>query len=598
MFRRPTGLLTAIIMIVTTSCTLISGCQPQLPKGFSVARLWNEANLHAISRDFPAPTVHARNLFHTSAAMWDAWAAFDDAGTGYFVDADMSGSPSDRQVAISFAAYGVLRPRYALADGGSESLAEFDQLMSELCLDPKTADRDNPDTPAGLGHRIATVILEGTRDDGSLERQGYESSDYRPINEPLNVSQSGTAMADPNRWQPLLLDEAITQNGIPLPSGLQSFVGSQWGHVTSFALPSDPDGVPIDPGSPPYIGDPAFAEAVVEVIELSSRLEADGSSMIDIGPTSLGNNPLGTNDGRGYATNPVTGDPYAPQIVDEGDFGRVLAEYWADGPSSETPPGHWNTIANRASDQMDEFRIGGVGPEVDRLEWDVKLYFALNGANHDAAIAAWGLKAVYDYVRPISMIRYMGGLGQSTNRAQPMYHEWGLPLIDGLIELVTDESARERHAGLTAGTIAIRAWSGPAPDHSGPAGVAWIPAVDWVPYQAPTFVTPSFAGYVSGHSAFSRASAEVLTAITGSEFFPGGLGEWLEVKGSLAFELGPNDPVTFQWASYRDAADQAGRSRLYGGIHVEADDLGGRIVGAECGIGAWSLAQRYFAGDA
>jgi hypothetical protein len=312
----------------------------------------------------------------------------------------------------------------------------------------------------------------------------------------------------------------------------------------------------------------------------------------------LGNNPLGTNDGRGYASNPVTGDPYAPQIVDEGDFGRVLAEYWADGPSSETPPGHWNTIANRASDQMDEFRIGGVGPEVDRLEWDVKLYFALNGANHDAAIAAWGLKAVYDYVRPISMIRYMGGLGQSTNRAQPMYHEWGLPLIDGLIELVTDESARERHAGLTAGTIAIRAWSGPAPDHSGPAGVAWIPAVDWVPYQAPTFVTPSFAGYVSGHSAFSRASAEVLTAITGSEFFPGGLGEWLEVKGSLAFELGPNDPVTFQWASYRDAADQAGRSRLYGGIHVEADDLGGRIVGAECGIGAWSLAQRYFAGDA
>ena len=56
---------------------------------------------------------------------------------------------------------------------------------------------------------------------------------------------------------------------------------------------------------------------------------------------------------------------------------------------------------------------------VDRLEWDVKMYFALNGAVHDAAIAAWGLKGFYDSVRPISMIRYMGGLGQSSDPTGP-----------------------------------------------------------------------------------------------------------------------------------------------------------------------------------
>ena len=65
-----------------------------------------------------------------------------------------------------------------------------------------------------------------------------------------------------------------------------------------------------------------------------------------------------------------------------------------------------------------ELRIGGEGAEVDRLEWDVKLYFTLNGAVHDAAVAAWGA-GYYDSARPISMIRYMGGYGQSSDPAGP-----------------------------------------------------------------------------------------------------------------------------------------------------------------------------------
>jgi hypothetical protein len=120
----------------------------------------------------------------------------------------------------------------------------------------------------------------------------------------------------------------------------------------------------------------------------------------------------------------------------------------------------------------------------------------------------------------------------------------------------------------------------------------------WLPYQRPTFVTPAFAAYVSGHSTFSRAAAEVLTAITGSPYFPGGLLEWTVAKGELLNELGPTADVKLQWATYFDAADDAGSSRLYGGIHIPADDLSGRRLGARCGKEAWALARHYFDGRA
>jgi hypothetical protein len=64
----------------------------------------------------------------------------------------------------------------------------------------------------------------------------------------------------------------------------------------------------------------------------------------------------------------------------------------------------------------------------------------------------------------------------------------------------------------------------------------------------------------------------------------------------LKFEAGPSADVVLQWATYFDAADSAGISRLYGGIHISADDLTGRRAGAECGQAAWALAQDYFAG--
>jgi hypothetical protein len=111
-------------------------------------------------------------------------------------------------------------------------------------------------------------------------------------------------------------------------------------------------------------------------------------------------------------------------------------------------------------------------------------------------------------------------------------------------------------------------------------------------------VTPAFPGYVSGHSTFSRAAAEVLTAFTGDPFFPGGLLEWRVPKGELKTEAGPAEDLTLQWATYYDAADAAGTSRLYMGIHISPDDFAGRRIGSKCGKDAWARAQRYFDGSA
>jgi hypothetical protein len=584
-------------------------CAGENPQ-WSVARMWNEQTLDAIRRALPAPTVHARNLFGSSVAMWDAWAAYDPQAVGYVVEEKQSASDvqAAREEAMSYAAYRVLEHRYLTAVGASDSLPAFDGLMRSLCYDPDVTTTEG-DSPAALGNRIGAAVLAQALDDGSNEAGGYDAPDYAPVNPPLVVAEPGTTMTDPNRWQPLKIEGAVTQNGIPVDTAVQSFIGAAWGEVDGFALPPDGQpGMPLDPGQPPRLGDPAsdeaFKQGALEVIRFSSQLDPADGVTVDISPATDGNNPLGTYDGTGREQNPLTGEPYAPNVVPRADFVRALAEFWADGPRSETPPGHWNTIANTVSDELaPDLRLGGSGRRLDRLQWDVKLYLALNGATHDAAVAAWGVKGHYDTARPISMIRYLGGRGQSSDPAQPSYDVAGLPLEPGLVEVVTPESAApgQRHEALAGhvGEVAIRAWKGrPDDPENEVGGVGWIRAVDWVPYQLPSFVTPAFAAYISGHSTFSRAAAEVLTAITGSPYFPGGLGEHTVPAGALHFEKGPGQDVVLQWASYADAADQAGLSRLYGGIHIRDDDLDGRRVGYECGRAAWAKAQAYFEGRA
>ena len=595
-FRRPCATVLASLLFLI----------PSLAGAESIARHWNDELLGAIRVDFARPTVHARNLFHVSVAMWDAWAAYDSDATTYLHHekalqiasgrgrpvGPLPGVDDARAETISYAAYRILSARFANSPGAAESLVSFDAKMDELGYDREFTSTAG-DSPAALGNRIAQTVLEFGASDNSNEAGGFANLHYTPLNPPLVPALPGNPnLLNPNRWQPLALGFFVDQGGNIILGGFPEALSPEWGQVRAFAL--DAANLTIfqrdnfdywvfhDPGPPPMIGTPTeeYYKWGFEMVALwSGHLDPASGAMIDISPGAIGNSPLpdpgdyedfydfegGGDWGVGHPVNPVTSKPYEPQIVPLGDYTRVLAEFWADGPDSETPPGHWFTIANYVSDhQRTQKRLNGRGKLLDDLEWDVKVYFALGGAMHDAAVAAWGAKGWYDYVRPISAVRYLAGLGQSSDPDGVSYHPDGLRLYPGKIEVVTEATTvpGERHEHLFGdeGKIAFYAWKGPAfivDPAVDVAGVDWILAEDWWPYQRPSFVTPPVAGYVSGHSTYSRAAAEVLTLLTGSEFFPGGLGEFFCPKTEfLVFEDGPSVDITLQWATYQDASDQ------------------------------------------
>ncbi len=357
-----------------------------------------------------------------------------------------------RNEAISYAAYRVLSARFIKAVGGAESLSEFADVMDALCY-PLDVTTTEGDSPAALGNRIAAAVIAYGLTDGSNQAGGYARPDYKPVNPPLVVNEPGTTMTDPNRWQPLQIEHMISQNGIPVANGVQQAVGPHWGHVKSFALPDAGSAGRADrprtaaaarrPGDRPGLqgpggrGDPRQQPA-------RSRRRGDDRHLAR-GARATTRSARTTATATRSTRRPASRTRRTSST--QGDFARVLAEFWADGPKSETPPGHWNVLANLVSDELGpNLRIGGTGPAVDRLEWDVKLYLALNGAVHDAAIAAWGLKGDYDGTRPISMIRYMGGLGQSSDPTGPSYDPEGLPLVPGLVEVITKRIERARAA--------------------------------------------------------------------------------------------------------------------------------------------------------
>jgi len=567
----------------------------------SVARAWNEQTLSAIRLDAPRPTVHARNLYHVSAAMYDAWAAGQDQARAVF-HAESLGFATEQALAeaISHAAYGVLTHRFSASPAAATSVQAFRECLLDLGFDPDDQ-TSTGDSPAALGNRVAETIIAQGLNDGANESGNYvDYTGYFPINNPMLVQLSGTGgLSDPNAWQPLIPPGAF---------GVQAFLTPFWGRVTPFALERPAADHPyLDPGPPPRlgeVGDGQLKDEMLVLIRASATLDPDDGQVIDTSPALVGNNPLGEDSGSGHQLNPHTGQPYPPNPVLRGDFGRVSAEFWADGPTSATPPGHWNEIANTVLDHPAfETRIGGQGRRLERLEWDIKFYLALNGALHDAGIATWEIKQRYNSSRPISLIREMGALGQSSDPGLPTYHPLGLPLENGLIEIITAASSApgERHQHLAAhiGEIAILCWLGhPADQDTEHGGVGWLRAVDWWPYQQRNFVTPPFPGYTSGHSAFSRAGAEVLTRMSGSRWFPEGLGGYRVEDGGdgfgLVFEAGPSAPVELQWATYYDASDEAGQSRIWGGIHPPFDDYPGRLIGDAAGRAAVEHALALF----
>lgn len=623
-----------------------------IPEDVSIARLWNEVLLEAIRSDFARPTVHARNLFHTSVAMYDIWAIYDEEARPYLIGNTVNNFTTElldfipletiedsRKKAISYAMYRLLSYRFQNSPNAEESQRLFDLIMEQLGYETESSVTTlyQFGNAAALGNYVAQVMISYGNGDGSRELDLFDNAYYTPVNQPLPPNiPTEELMFDPNRWQPLSLNTFIDQSGNLIPGSTVEFLSPEWGNVYPFAMSDDDTNVferegdeykvYNDPGDPPYLNlssDDASSDAYklgFSMVSIwGSHLDPSDDVLWDISPGAIGNTDIssfptnygdypnfynvveGGDIGDGHAINPVSGQAYESQIVPRGDYTRVLAEFWADGPDSETPPGHWFTILNYVNEHPQlEKRFEGEGDVLDDLEWDVKSYFILGGAMHDSAISAWSIKGWYDYVRPVSAIRNMAVLGQSTDESLDNYHVAGIPLLDGYIEVVGPTDPLRGDFGEHVGKVKLYTWKGPDyidDESTDVAGVDWILAENWWPYQRPTFVTPPFAGFVSGHSTYSRAASEVLTKITGSPFFPGGLGEFTAKQNDfLVFEQGPSVDVKLQWATYRDASDQTSLSRIWGGIHPPADDIPGRLIGEKVGNEAFDFAVPYFSG--
>ena len=526
-----------------------------------------------------------------------------------------------RERAVAQSAWTLLGSRYRQAADAEAIRTHLDALAADMDL---VAPPGDDDEPARLGERIGRCLIGVGRRDGANEDAGYRNLTYAPLNPPLNPILSGNPnLVAPSRWQPLAIPDFVDQSGRPgVPS---EFIGADWGAVVPFAL--DPErastlvrgNTPLtlydDPGPPPDLETraEAYRRHFALVVIWSSHLDPRDPATIDTAPRgrsgALGPDDLETDpvrqlkhyDPAGGQTTPIEsvlgeGETFAPSVVPLGDYTRVIAEYWADGIDSATPPGHWLELYNeQVSAHPDlERRLGGTGDPLDPLAFDVVAYLALGGALHDAAIAAWSIKAAYDYVRPISAIRYLSTPRAAADGAVDGDVPATLPLVPGRIERVEIGDPLAGPGGVHVGQIKARAWRGPTrirDPSTDVAGVDWILARDWWPYQRPSFVTPPFAGYVSGHSAFSRAAAVVLERLTGSPRWPGGsAGFTAKANEFLVFERGPSVDVPLRWATYRDAADETSLSRIWGGIHPPADDLPARRIGAAVGESAWRRA--------
>ncbi|MEM7374962.1 MAG: FG-GAP-like repeat-containing protein [Bacteroidota bacterium] len=620
--------------------------------GYSVARKWSEVLLEGIRGDFARPTVHARNLHHISSAMYDAWSAYEHTAQQYFLGNSIHGfaipftgtpavadSVAAQEEALSYAAYRLINQRFGTSPGKNHTLFLAYLLMEDLGYDPAISSTSYASGgPAELGNYIADRIIAYGQQDQSNEANDFANQYYNPVNNFIEIEESGNPnLEHPNRWQPIAFDVFIDQSGNVISSTVPDFLSPEWGNVNPFALKNQDkstfvkDGdtyhVYHDPGTPPHLDTTALTAdsdlykwAFSMVATWSSHLDPSDGVMWDISPASIGNIdfedlPTDFNDhdlfydyynggviGNGRTLNPKTSAPYVPQQVPRGDYARVLAEFWADGPDSETPPGHWFTLLNYVNDHPQMVKKWrGQGDQLSDLEWDIKTYFSMGGTMHDAAITAWGIKGWYDYIRPVSALRYMARRGQSTNASASNYDIAGIPLVPGLIETVELGDALAGPGNVNVGKIKLLAWKGPnyiINPETDVAGVDWILADDWWPYQRPSFVTPPFAGYVSGHSTYSRAAAELMTYMTGDEYFPGGMGEFLCKQNEfLVFEEGPSVDVTLQWATYRDASDECSLSRIWGGIHPSLDDIPGRIMGKDIGSDGFVFSDSIFNGN-
>ena len=462
---------------------------------------WNNAALQGVRDSKIGPPMVSRALAIVHTAIFDAWAAYDGAAVGTRLGGALrrpapERSLANKNAAISFAAY---RAAVDLFPGDRTSV--FDPLMTALGYDPGDNSTD-VSKPSGIGNVASAAVLAFRHDDGANQlgdepggTPGLPYSDYTgytPANAPMDtrVAFDPATVHDANRWQPL---RYVDSTGTLVTPG---FVGAQWQRVTPFAMTSSDE--LRSPTGPARFGTTAYRQQCQELIDFSAALT---------------------------------------------DQQKMIAEYWADGPHSELPPGHWNLFAQQV------YHRDKTGNSEHDLDQAVKLFFALTNAIFDAGICAWDNKRAYDSVRPITAIRV-------AFQGEP-----------------------------------IRAWAGPGQ------GTQTILGEQWFPYQPTTFPTPPFPEYSSGHSNFSAAGAEILRQFTGSDRFNGSV---TFTAGSSRVEPGltPANDLTLAWPTFTDAADQAGISRRYGGIHFQQGDLDARTTGRQAAQGCWLKAQTYFNGTA
>lgn len=505
----------------------------------SVVVLWNEAMLAAVRNGAPRPTVIARSLYMVHQAMYDAWAMVDATALPAVLDVSLRRPAGEhtlenKAAAVSRAAYVMLTHLFSAYEAQTGAFARLLRNLGYVA-----APASDLDTPEGVGLAAASAVLAARSGDGSNAENDYvdvvsESFPtlYAPVNnpDPAAPNSPGHAAFNPDRWQPLRVPTGAvySADGYPVvdptnPASYrdQVFLTPHWGAVQPFALST---GSQFRPAHPPHASsDAPYTDALGRRMTNAQAYAGQTDEILTISATLS-------------------------------DRQKVIAEYWADGPRSETPPGHWNALAH-----------GICMRDRHTVDEDVKLFFALNGALFDASIAAWDAKRHYDCVRPVSAIQH-------------------------------------RYAGQT-----IPGWGGPDK------GTQLIPAEQWAPYQDPTFVTPPFAEYVSGHSTFSAAAAAVLTMFTGSNRFydgetmlygedfnrdgiPDMLGQHVVRVGGNQFEHSPSEVIVLQWATFQQAADEAGLSRRYGGIHFQDADLRAREMGRDIGILAYDVAEKYWLG--
>lgn len=607
------------------------------------ARFWINNYLEAIRKDFFGPTIHARNMYHISAVLYDTyWVYNPDVGEPLFLNKEINGvdfsigefepvgnRDSCLLVSLNYAAFHLLKLRFAEYSSKVRNMDDFIFALEDLGLNPGYGNSDySAGSPAALGVYIAEKMYEFGLEEGAGDLDGYES-DFQPLNRRMKPNVPGNPnLTHCNHWQPLAVREYIEEKGwdstipdwfiLAIPSE-DNFLTPHWGnlrpfamtdrHKTTFSNKAGDFNVYNDPGAPPQILKTDNFEQWEEykwnfllLASWSSQLDPADEVKINISPGAIGPTsgllPDSFEDYQDFydlenggvktkpqKKNPYTGKPYKDNWVKRGDYARCIAEFWVDAIGTYSPPGHWIKMLHEISDSPGfERKWKGKGPELSKLEWSIKSQLALTGGLHDAGMSAWSIKAYYDYIRPISAIRWMADNGQSSDSTLDNYHRFGLPLIDGFIELVDKKDPLVGENREHLNKIKIRSWKGPDyinDPEKDKAGVDWILAENWWPYQRYSFVTPPFAGYVSGHSCFSIASAEILEFITGSAYFPGGIKEVTLETDFLDFEDGPSEPITLQWATYREAADETCLSRVWGGIHPPVDDVEGRKVGEE-----------------